>query len=399
MVEPVNCVIGGSPCQNLSTAGNRKGLEGNESCLFLDQMRVIREMREASYGEKPRYMVWENVTNALSNRKGKDFQRVLYECVCVAVTTQKECLNGKTDEAAENSKQTKIPDVPVPKEGKWPNAGVLYDDLGGWSVAWRVHNAQHWGVAQRRRRVALVVDFGGLTAPQVLFERTNVSGGFDTCNTQGGGVTEALTGCVKEPDRQCGILDARRDGDGPLVSTIIGDHPITIDYAAMHQGPNSLFAPHIKEEETMPTLVAAGPGAVAAPPTYKARRLTPLECTRLQGFPDHWVDIGDWVDSKGKRHKEADTPKYKALGNSIALPFWKWLCRNIVAELRKNGTACPTMASLFDGIGGFPLCWSEATGTKESVLWISEIEEFPLAVTKFHFGHSTEVDNGLENRE
>lgn len=135
----------------------------------------------------------------------------------------------------------------------------------------------------------------------------------------------------------------------------------------------------------MPTLVAAGTHAVAVPPTYKARRLTPLECTRLQGFPDHWVDIGDWIDSKGKKHKEADTPKYRALGNSIALPFWKWLCRNIVTELKKDGAPCPTMASLFDGIGGFPLCWSEATGTKESVLWISEIEEFPLAVTKYHF--------------
>lgn len=82
-VELVDCVIGGSPCQNLSIAGNRTGLAGNESRLFIDQMRVIREMREVSHGEKPRYMVWENVTNALSCSKGKDFQRVLHECVCV----------------------------------------------------------------------------------------------------------------------------------------------------------------------------------------------------------------------------------------------------------------------------------------------------------------------------
>lgn len=122
--------------------------------------------------------------------------------------------------------------------------------------------------------------------------------------------------------------------------------------------------------------------------SYKVRRLTPLECTRLQGFPDHWVDIGDWVDSKGKKHKDADSPKYKALGNSIALPFWKWLCRNIVNELRKDGLST-LMASLFDGIGGFPLSWSEATGNQDDVLWISEIEEFPIAVTRYHFGHQS----------
>lgn len=126
------------------------------------------------------------------------------------------------------------------------------------------------------------------------------------------------------------------------------------------------------------------PQAVAQPVHYLVRRLTPLECTRLQGYPDGWVDIGDWIDSKGKKHKEADAPKYKALGNSIALPFWKWLCHNIVNRLKKDGQTT-TMASLFDGIGGFPLCWIEATQEKSDVLWISEIEEFPIAVTRHHF--------------
>lgn len=104
----------------------------------------------------------------------------------------------------------------------------------------------------------------------------------------------------------------------------------------------------------------------------------------MQGCPDGWVDIGDWTDTKGKKHKEADAPKYKALGNSIALPFWKWLCVNIVNQLKKDGQTT-TMASLFDGIGGFPLCWIEATGIRDSVIWISEIEEFPLAVTRTQF--------------
>ena len=109
------------------------------------------------------------------------------------------------------------------------------------------------------------------------------------------------------------------------------------------------------------------------------RRLTPQECTRLQGFPDNWVEIGDWADSNGKKHKDADSPKYKALGNSIALPFWKWLARRIAAQYERP----VTMASLFDGIGGFPLAFQEAGG---KAIWASEIEEFPIAVTKHHFG-------------
>lgn len=161
-------------------------------------------------------------------------------------------------------------------------------------------------------------------------------------------------------------------------------HPVLVDRADFNQGKNAQFDIKIEEPETVPSLVARGPHAVAQPVHYRVRCLTPLECTRLQGYPDGWVDIGDWIDSKGKKHKEADAPKYKALGNSIALPFWKWLCHNIVDRLKKDGQTT-TMASLFDGIGGFPLCWIEATQEKSDVLWISEIEEFPIAVTRHHF--------------
>ena len=113
------------------------------------------------------------------------------------------------------------------------------------------------------------------------------------------------------------------------------------------------------------------------------RRLTPLECTRLQGYPDGWVDIGDWTDEKGRVHKEADAPKYKALGNSIALPFWRWMFERMAAYLPKGAT----LGSLFDGIGGFPLCWESIHG-KGKAVWASEIEEFPIAVTKHHFEES-----------
>jgi DNA (cytosine-5)-methyltransferase 1 len=109
------------------------------------------------------------------------------------------------------------------------------------------------------------------------------------------------------------------------------------------------------------------------------RRLTPLECERLQGFPDGWTDIGDWTDSKGKIHKgAADSPRYKALGNSIALPFWQWMAERMCNQYDRQ----VTMASLFDGIGGFPLVFSRCGAIP---VWASEIEEFPIAVTKKRF--------------
>ena len=113
------------------------------------------------------------------------------------------------------------------------------------------------------------------------------------------------------------------------------------------------------------------------------RRLTPLECERLQGYPDGWTDIGEWIDSKGKKHKDADSPRYKALGNSIALPFWQWMAERMTKVLKDDGIENPTMASLFDGIGGFPLVYSRCGVIP---VWASEIEEFPIAVTKIHFG-------------
>lgn len=111
------------------------------------------------------------------------------------------------------------------------------------------------------------------------------------------------------------------------------------------------------------------------------RRLTPMECERLQGFPDHWTDIGEWIDEKGKRHKDADSPRYKALGNSIALPFWDWMLRRMARYLPEGAT----LGSLFDGIGGFPLVFERHNG-KGTARWASEIEEFPIAITKLRFG-------------
>lgn len=169
-VEPVNVIIGGSPCQDLSIAGKREGLRHGElgdenatrSGLFMEQLRIIKEMRCADVERgrtgksiRPRWMVWENVPGAFSSNKGEDFGAVLHETVKVVCP--------------------QAPAVPVPKHG-WPKIGCLTDLGGKWSLAWRVFDAQFWGVPQRRKRIALVADFGGLTAPEILFERQGVPG-------------------------------------------------------------------------------------------------------------------------------------------------------------------------------------------------------------------------------
>ena len=160
-VPIIDCVIGGSPCQDLSIAGKRAGLAGERSGLYIEQIRLIKEMREqdvrrnngrADCPVRPRYMVWENVPGAFSSNKGKDFAAVLEEAIRIA--------------------EPEAPDLPVPPKG-WPTAGSIVGD--GWSVAWRTHDAQHWGVPQRRKRISLVADFGGKSAPEILFECKGVS--------------------------------------------------------------------------------------------------------------------------------------------------------------------------------------------------------------------------------
>jgi len=143
------------------------------------------------------------------------------------------------------------------------------------------------------------------------------------------------------------------------------------------------------QEEMAPTIDTGKPMAVydpGRPACAEVCRLTPLECERLQGFPDGWTDIGPWRDSAGKLHKQSsDSARYKALGNSIALPPWAWVLKRLCACYERPAT----MASLFDGIGGFPLIWERLNGPG-SCLWASEIEEFPMAVTAYHFGEPQE---------
>ena len=178
-LEPVDVVTGGSPCQDLSVAGKRAGLEGERSGLFMEQIRIVKEMHERDRRNgvpddlvRPRYMVWENVPGAFSSNGGKDFQAVLTEIIRIA------------DKDA--------PDVPLPDRGGWAKAGCLYDELGKWSVAYAIHDAQYWGVPQRRKRLALVADFHGLTAFDIIFKpemrrdagRTNADQAFGHSDTE-----------------------------------------------------------------------------------------------------------------------------------------------------------------------------------------------------------------------
>ena len=650
-IEPVWCVTGGSPCQDLSIAGKRAGLAGARSGLFMEQIRVIKEMREhdkrlGRAGEliRPRYMVWENVPGAFSSNKGRDFAAVLEEIIKIV--------------------EPEAPGIEVPEKG-WPTWGGYRDEVDGrWSVAWRVHDAQYWGVPQRRRRISVVADFGGDTAHEILFDRKSVSGDIAESGAAGEGFAEAaergfnpavarsLTAradgspCAdRGPNIVCSPHQGGCDGGGKgaLVQTeksgtlgtgndqtIFTPTPINLMVAtrckSLGRGTgfgvgepgdpaNTISAAHSrgvfatvipindkatrwqgggesrnhdgsgnglgigKEGDPSPTLTAgdrhgvmcmtpwdaqsqrvydgngvsptlssrensglnreavlcagfkAGQGAQAGgiwygeevSPTLTAvpsgtnqtpavvvldmthacdvirecgerapalqarmgtggnqvplvaygigngqaneasvmaeevsqtmntmhdaqailylpksameenwaesktksalrageskvshavvcedvshalranagcayredaetylvqnmvvRRLTPLECERLQGFPDGWTDIGDYTDSTGKKRKTSDSARYKALGNSIALPFWRWMFGRMADYLPEGAT----LGSLFDGIGGFPLCWENIHGAGTAI-WASEIEEFPIAVTKLRFG-------------
>ena len=483
-------VTGGSPCQDLSIAGKRAGLAGARSGLFMEQVRIVKEMRAEDKRNgrtgnmvRPRYLVWENVVGAFSSNKGKDFAAVLEEIIKIV--------------------EPEAPSIEVPEKG-WPTWGGYHDEMGGrWSVVWRTHDAQYWGVPQRRRRISVVADFGGDTASEIQFDPKSVSGDIAESGEAGEGFAEAAEAGASYAVRIRGGCD--EGGKGALVQTeksgTLGtgndqtifaptaysfdslssnsmksknphsgcrevDVAKTLDTTdptpSKNQGGIAVVAPAAmvfdttqitsKENGSQPgfgkpchTLNAnahvpcvaldmtpacdvirecgeqvpalqnrMGTGGNQVPLTYRmngfgdyrdanvassckqrdfkdstdlaitnmvVRRLTPLECTRLQGYPDGWVDIGDWTDEKGKKHKDADSQKYKALGNSIALPFWDWMLRRMAQYLPEGAT----LGSLFDGIAGFPLIWERIHG-KGTARWASEIEPFPIAVTKMRFG-------------
>lgn len=425
-VPLVDIITAGSPCQDLSIAkSKRDGLSGERSGLFMEAIRIIKEMhdesRRTNQSVRPRLFIWENVTGALSSNDGEDF-RVVLEEVCRIVDPDS--------------------DVPRLAEGQtWSGVGCILGD--GWSVAWKIHDSQFWGVPQRRRRLCLVGDFRGESAPEILFERKSLSGDSEQSGEERG---------ESSPDAQNGIGGTDRNGKETPILTIepsffrvgenisvplkakdykdpqlilltedhFGEYNESAVSASLRYSGGSLGGGSksvVVQQKTigsswdgtqkLPTLTrenADGSQRMPDKSNFMAvispmvRRITPLEAERLQGFPDNWTNIGKtWTDTNGKKHKLTDAPRYKALGNSIAVGyannrqgFWCWLADRMVEQLKADGVEEPTMASLFDGIGGFPLAYQSA-GCRP--IWASEIEEFPIAVTKYHFPEEEERKN------
>lgn len=229
----------------------------------------------------------------------------------------------------------------------------------------------------------------------------SIGGGDEYCiNDQVGSVMDVSRG-------ETGTLRAQAHGNNPIVLTMYDNHQADARITGPLEVANSVvarygtggnntpiviaqkkdetfslsknsFMTRATEEETDALVATNYKDGTVVVRRKVARRITPLECERLQGFPDGWTDIGEWTDSKGKKHKSTDAMRFKALGNSIAIPFWKVLARKIAAQYDRD----ITMGSLFDGIGGFPIAF-EHCGSK--AVWSSEIDEFPDAVSRHHF--------------
>ena len=234
-----------------------------------------------------------------------------------------------------------------------------------------------------RPAVAFALDCRNMTANEELSTILQAKGN--------GGQSLNYINPVAEPL----IYDARGNGDGITSPTMTGDHNSRVtDYTAITlQGDTvvgaDLYNGTLTGDKAVTLTTATGQGGANTGPSviekivrWIVRRITPTECERLQGYQDGWTDLGEWIDSKGKTHKAADTPRYKALGNSIALPQWYYVLGGIADRLQDNAT----LGSLFDGIGGFPYVWAKLHNDDKSLcVWASEIEEFPIAVTKKQF--------------
>lgn len=379
-IEPVDIITFGSPCQDMSIAGKRAGLkhadmgddETTRSGLFLEAIRIIKEMREATNGVYPRYAIWENVPGAFSSNRGEDFRTVLEEFIRV------------------KEKDAVMPDVP--KAG-WPYADCYSGN--GWSLAYRVFDAQYWGVPQRRRRIYLVADFRGQRAGEILLKPEGLrrnsaqSGthGQETARCAKNSVGTAIGGVDRYNQSFLpGLAQTlRASGGGDCTPTVLA--PVAV---YCHQGNgidradtagcngkgwkedtsytlNTIDKPAVvcaqksytefKDESTLSTLKATGESYGGGSENivvknYIVRRLTPTECARLQGFPSWWgivnpvenltdEDYAFWLDVRntyaeinGKATKEytreqmlawynklhSDSAEYKMWGNGIALP-------------------------------------------------------------------------------
>ena len=400
-IEPVDIITFGSPCQDMSLAGRRTGLDGSRSNLFYEAVRIIKEMRESTNGKYPRYAVWENVPGAFSSNKGEDFRCVLEALI----------------EVVQSDAQ-----VPMPEKARWPYADIYMGD--GWSLAYRVLDAQYWGVPQRRKRIFLVADFAGGSAGEVLFECEGVSGNPAQGSRAGEGTPGSLAsgfgdtdGIILENHAQDGRVRIAGGNVAPTLSSHMGtggnNTPLLLKIRSGCEGGSkgpliqedksailscnndqTLFEPkafgigsrHSKgmlsnnptagyyEATSARTLDANGGnpcanqgGIAVVSPYYRVRKLTPTECARLQGFPDWWCsDLGTenpttdelsfwrdvfdaWTNLTGKKQKtdkqiikwlknpHSDSAEYKMWGNGVALPCVEFVLGGI-AEVLERGS-------------------------------------------------------------
>lgn len=379
-IEPVDIITLGSPCQDLSVAGKRKGLDGERSGLFRTAINIVRRMRISTGGRQPRFIVWENVPGAFSSNKGNDFRAVLEEI-------------------------TEI-EIPMPASGRWATAGMVRSNEC--EVAWRVLDAQYWGVPQRRKRIFLVADFGGQCAGEILFKPESMPGDFEKgCNkrertagsvknslgTTGQGLTmgfdtkdsiknsmpvlDEKTPPIKTNNRigtaYCiagNTIDRKIEngGNGKGVNEEVsftlntidrhavayGFHPqrkaegiswVEEKSACLVNGTNpgwqngvvtAVDCRNMNEGEISGTLQSKNQGGYSL--NYQnpvridreVRRLTPTECERLQGLPDGYTLIDD--------KKCSDSARYKALGNGMAQPCPDFVIRGIARVLKEVPT-------------------------------------------------------------
>ena len=258
-IEPVDVITFGSPCQDMSIAGKRAGLDGSRSNLFYEAMRIVKEMRCATDGKYPRYIVWENVPGAFSSNKGADFQSVL-EKIC----------------------SVKGYEIHTPRPERWANAGeIVADDF---SLAWRVFDAQYWGVPQRRKRIYLVADFAGGSAGKILFESEGVSGytpqGFRSWQGTAGTFEEGAgaSGCVCLNDQGGSRMNVTEDVAATLRAENHGHPPCVIGSAGFCTEQSAQARGIGYEEETSPTLRAGTvPATVYENHSQDTRYTGPLE--------------------------------------------------------------------------------------------------------------------------
>lgn len=366
----VDVVIGGSPCQDLSIAGKRAGLAGARSGLYMEQIRIIKEMRERDMasGRTPWDCQSKRVyseagvmpTLPAGENSGQNQEAVLCAGFKLGNSEQARSI-GYAEEQA--------PTLNAECGGNKP-AVLCLNDQGG-NVMGVSHDVSGTLRAQEHGHQPSILDMShacdvirdcGEVAPS-LQARMGTGGNQIPLTYQMQGFGDYREGGVASSCKQRDFKDSTDLVCSVDCRNFTEGGEINGTLQAKESGGQSLNLNNTVRQNMV------------------VRRLTPLECERLQGFPDHWTDLGEWTDSRGKRHKDADSPRYKALGNSIALPPWKWLLKRLCGNYERDAT----MASLFDGIGGFPLVWEQLNG-RGTCLWASEIEEFPIAVTKRRFG-------------